>query len=187
MSLKQPDGSFIVSNYGEVDVRYAGPPLTELIISLTHRCQGHLLSSCSCTPARHCHPGTRRRDCSLHCVLPNLRRGLLFRIAPALRGRRVPSTQAQSRRGSRGIHILRACVVGVAEAIRPDGRWRGTRGRAPAVALARAHARVGGRAWRVQGTDEQARRWVLLMVGRRCICAAGSAGGIQHPRIRAYR
>ena len=40
MSLKQPDGSFIVSNYGEVDVRYAGPPLTELIISLTLTVRG---------------------------------------------------------------------------------------------------------------------------------------------------
>lgn len=40
MSLKQPDGSFIVSNYGEVDVRYGAPPLVEWITSLTVAVRG---------------------------------------------------------------------------------------------------------------------------------------------------
>jgi protein farnesyltransferase subunit beta len=40
MSLKQPDGSFIVSDYGEVDVRYDALPLTEWISSLTIAVRG---------------------------------------------------------------------------------------------------------------------------------------------------
>jgi protein farnesyltransferase subunit beta len=40
MSLKQPDGSFIVSNYGEVDVRFGVHPLTEWITSLTVTIRG---------------------------------------------------------------------------------------------------------------------------------------------------
>src|SRR6266702_400935 len=40
MSLKQADGSFIVSNYGEVDVRYGAPPLTKWLTSLTVAVRG---------------------------------------------------------------------------------------------------------------------------------------------------
>jgi protein farnesyltransferase subunit beta len=40
MSLKQRDGSFIVSNYGEVDVRYGSPPLIQWTISLTDVLRG---------------------------------------------------------------------------------------------------------------------------------------------------
>src|SRR5712671_6284062 len=81
--------------------------------------QRYLLPPCCRAPARHHYTGAHPRNRGLHRVLPDVRRRLLFGLAPTLHERCPRGPETESRRGARRVHILCPRVVGVAAAVYP--------------------------------------------------------------------
>jgi hypothetical protein len=73
MSLKQPDGSFVVTSHAEVDVRcgfHAFIPIQCFILYIYS--QRNILSTRNRSSFEPAHTGTCGRDGGVHCFVPNL-------------------------------------------------------------------------------------------------------------------
>ena len=121
--------------------------------------------------------------------MPDVRRRVRVGVTAILRrGRRYEEgaygRAAPPRGGTRGVHLLRARLVDHAVApCRTDANADADTVPPPpvdrlqeAAQVARADAGLRDRVGRVPREDEQARRWVLLVVGRRVLRAACVAG-----------
>lgn len=120
MSLKQPDGSFLVSHDMEVDARQVD---AECPSRVSFYVQRDILPARYCRPTGYCDPRARRGHSSFCCILSNLRGRIRFLISTKLCSRcrwkanssEIPATS--SRRSPRRIHILFACFLDLAYTI----------------------------------------------------------------------
>lgn len=116
MSVKQPDGSFVMHKGGEVDVRWvsvvqSGIPSLDRPLTLSFlllQSQGMLLRVDRCRSSKYSHARARRGHCRLYRFVSNVRRRPCISCSP-LRG--SSRNECPSRRGSRRVHVLLSRVM----------------------------------------------------------------------------
>jgi hypothetical protein len=133
MSLKQPDGSFLVAHHAEVDVRFVSIKYLRMcciMLNLDFTQRDILSNSCRLS-TQSSHPRTGRRHCVIRCFMPNIRRGVLVRFTALLftfSRSRITSANTKPtvcthvaptapRRSPWRIHVLCTCLLGDAAAL----------------------------------------------------------------------
>ena len=165
--------------------------------------QGHVLPARRRASLGSAHTGAARRHAWVRRVVSDVRGRVRVGVAAVLYGGRgggdVPwGCAAVARGGARGVHFLCAGVVGDGSALPcVAASYNDDEGAVDqlyaAVAMAGAVAGIRDRARWVPGADEQARGWVLFVVGWRVFCAVGDTGrwrgrsGTPHCRACSYQ